>query len=262
MARKIFKFITVAVLIVVGIFIGATVLSSAFKGYRMAQYEKTAVPYIKMVVPQMSKWDVDLYRSYLWEKARRPEYDESFRKTVSRYSKIGALRGMEEPEFLSYDGGSAARGSLKIITYSVKANYEKGDALITIKLLDMDSGFRVFHFNLESPVTNFSRPGAQETGMKREDWLARFRPMEIKGQCTDSPLRRSFKGTYQECVATVNKLFDKCASNVDNVEIPDMLASREEATKYGSIMGECITAYYFGGEHLSLFNKAQTTVKK
>lgn len=156
MAKKV---TVIAVLIVIGIFIGATVLTGAFKGYRIAKYQKTAIPYIKTVVPQMSKWDLELYKSFLWEKARRPEYDESFKKTVSRYSKIGALRNIEEPQFVSYDGGSVARGSLKIVTYSVKAHYENGEALITIKLLDTDSGFQVFHFNLESPITNFPNPG-------------------------------------------------------------------------------------------------------
>ena len=159
MTKKILRVTGIAVLVVIGIFVGAAVLSGVVNGYRKAEYEKTAIPYIKTVVPQMSKWDLTLYKSFLWEKARRPEYEESFRKTVSRYSKIGTLRSIEEPKFLSYDGGSAARGSLKIVTYSLKANFENGDALITIKLLDTDSGFQVFHFNLESPITNFPIPG-------------------------------------------------------------------------------------------------------
>jgi len=103
---------------------------------------------------------------------------------------------------------------------------------------------------------------AQTSGMNKEDWLARFRPMMIEGQCTRSPLKKDFKGTYQECTLVVSELFDKCASNVENVKIPKVIASREEASKYGSIMGECITAYYFGGEHLLLFNKAQAAFGK
>ncbi|MBU1311478.1 MAG: hypothetical protein KKE30_18305 [Gammaproteobacteria bacterium] len=159
MAKKVLCVTIIGVLVVIGILIGTSVLSGASKGYRSAQYEKTAIPYIKTVVPQMSKWDLELYKSFLWEKARRSEYDESFKKIVSRYSKIGALRNIEEPQFVSYDGGSNARGSLKIVTYSVQAHYENGEALITIKLLDVDSGFQVFHFNLESPITNFPIPG-------------------------------------------------------------------------------------------------------
>ncbi len=248
--------IAAAALIV--LFVGAVVLSGAFKGYRQAQYDKIAIPFIKTVVPQMSKWDLELFKSFLWEKARRPEYNEAFMKTVSRYSKIGTLRGIEEPQFLSYEQSSP----LKIVAYSVKAHYENGDALITIRLLATDSGFQVFHFNLESPVTNFPTMADQVTGMKKADWLARFKPMEVKGLCTDSPIQRGFKGTYPECTSALDKLFEKCVGSVDNVVIPDVLASREEASKYGSIVGECIAAYYFGGEYLSLFNKAQAAVKK
>lgn len=255
MIRKVLKFTAIAIVVIAVILAGAIFLSGVFRGYRMALYQETAIPYIKMVIPQMSKWEVALYKSYLWEKARRPEYDEAFNKTVSRYSKIGALRNIEEPQFLYYDG-RVARGSLKVVTYSVKAHYANGDALITIKLLDTDSGFQVFHFNLESPVTNFPIPGSL-AGMKKEDWLATFKPMEIKSLCADSAFKKLFKGTRDECTATVEKLLDTCANHVASVRIPDVLTSREEAGKYGSIIGECITAYHFGGEYLSLFNEVQ-----
>lgn len=103
---------------------------------------------------------------------------------------------------------------------------------------------------------------AETTGMKKEDWLMRFKPLEVKYQCTNSPLKRKFTGTDQECAVVVAKLFDKCANEVDNVKIPAILTTRQEAEKYGGIMGECITAYYFGGEHLSIFNQAQTAFNK
>ena len=103
---------------------------------------------------------------------------------------------------------------------------------------------------------------AEATGMKKENWLMRFKTLEVKGQCTNSPLKMKFTGTYQECAAVVAKLFDKCANEVDNVKIPAILATRQEAEKYGSIMGECITAHYFGGEYLSIFNQAQAAFNK
>jgi hypothetical protein len=99
---------------------------------------------------------------------------------------------------------------------------------------------------------------ANAVGMKKADWLLRFKPIEIQGQCTNSPLKRKFSGSYQECSVAVEKLFNKCANSVENVKIPDMLTNIQEAEKYGSIMGECITAYYFGGEYLSIFNTAQS----
>ena len=108
----------------------------------------------------------------------------------------------------------------------------------------------------KQPVTTNS---ANTVGMKKADWLLQLKPLEIQGQCANSPLKRKFTGSYQECSVVVEKLFDKCANNVENVKIPDMLTSLQEAKKYGSVMGECITAHYFGGEHLSIFNKMQAT---
>ena len=103
---------------------------------------------------------------------------------------------------------------------------------------------------------------AEVSGMKKADWLMRFKPMEVQAQCTNSPLKRKFSGSNQECSLEVEKLFDKCANEVDNVKIPDVLTSRQEAENYGGVMGECITAYYFGGEYLTLFNQAQAAFVK
>jgi hypothetical protein len=103
---------------------------------------------------------------------------------------------------------------------------------------------------------------AQTAGIKKEDWLASFKPMVTAMLCTDSPIKRDFKGTYQDCTVAVTKLFDQCVYNVENVKIPAILASREEGSKNGSMLGECIAAYYFGGEYLSLFNSTQALIGK
>ncbi len=77
-----------------------------------------------------------------------------------------------------------------------------------------------------------------------------------------SPIKRDFKGSVNECRGKVKSLFVKCTTSVENVAIPNILTSRKEAIKYGSIVGECIGAYYFGGNHLKLFNIAQDISEK
>ncbi|MEZ0231418.1 MAG: hypothetical protein ACAH12_01145 [Methylophilaceae bacterium] len=103
---------------------------------------------------------------------------------------------------------------------------------------------------------------AEVSGVKKEDWLRTLKPIEVQTLCIDSPIQRKFSGSYQECTQVVAKLFDKCGHEVYNVKIPDVLTSRQEGEKYGGIMGECIAAYYFGGEHLSLFNRTQAAFAK
>lgn len=100
---------------------------------------------------------------------------------------------------------------------------------------------------------------AAPQGMPKEAWLKNFMPSEVSWHCNDirSPIKRDFKGTIAECTDKVSQLFVSCTESVDNVVIPDVLISRQQAVKFGSIVGECIGAYYFGGDHLEAFNAAQ-----
>lgn len=105
-----------------------------------------------------------------------------------------------------------------------------------------------------------NKAGKSTPGQTKDFWLSTFKPMEVQAQCNKSPLRKNFSGKDEECLAKVNEIFDQCVTKVENVKIPSLITSGKEAGKYGSIIGECITAYYFGGEHLKLFNLSQQIV--
>ena len=106
-----------------------------------------------------------------------------------------------------------------------------------------------------TPLTISATP----KGMPKDAWLKSFMPAEVAWHCNDpkSPIKNDFKGSVAECNSKVTQLFVSCTTSVKNVSIPDVLVSRQEAIKYGSIVGECIGAYYFGGDHLKMFNAAQ-----
>ena len=97
--------------------------------------------------------------------------------------------------------------------------------------------------------------GPATTGQSRELWLGTLRPLELEGQCTDSPVARSFAGKPAECRTAVAALFDRCTTRV--LAIPQTIASRSEAVRFGARIGECIAAHHFGGEHLRLFRLAE-----
>ena len=110
-----------------------------------------------------------------------------------------------------------------------------------------------FVTGLKKQQSTSQTPGTP-SGMPRETWLARFRPIEIEGQCVDSPLQRSLKVDLQSCVRTVEPLFQLCTSGQE-FSIPSTIESRQEAERLGSLVGECITAHHFGGEHLETFRR-------
>ncbi|OAX88964.1 hypothetical protein A7D16_08605 [Xanthomonas nasturtii] len=56
-------------------------------------------------------------------------------------------------------------------------------------------------------------------------------------------------------------LFERCATS-NLIAIPAVIGSREDAQRYGSLMGECIAANHFGGSHLEAFNRSLQMTKQ
>ncbi|MCL1499664.1 hypothetical protein [Xanthomonas nasturtii] len=120
-------------------------------------------------------------------------------------------------------------------------------------------------FGVGRGVVNGWKKSAAErqsaTGMPRDAWLSRFKSVVLSGLCTDSPLQRSLNGSHQDCLVAMEPLFERCATS-NLIAIPAVIGSREDAQRYGSLMGECIAANHFGGSHLEAFNRSLQMTKQ
>ena len=122
-----------------------------YSGQKEAQYITTAVPYVKQAIPELSKWEPAVASKYMSEKFMQKTSKENFANIINALSRIGALQEMDEPIFEEiYSGGTPDGKQQTIITYSIKARYETGDAKITLGLLDKAGEFSVYRFNVES----------------------------------------------------------------------------------------------------------------
>jgi hypothetical protein len=103
---------------------------------------------------------------------------------------------------------------------------------------------------------------AQQLNMPKQTWLTRLKPIMSQGFCTGvgSPFLSIYKGAPENCVFEVEKLFDYCATNEPAVSLPEVLVGIPQATWYGQVMGECISAHYQGGAALEAFRTLQRTV--
>jgi hypothetical protein len=147
MFKKILKGLGIAFLLLVILFVGIGV----WTGYKSAAYKETAVPYIKIVVPEISKWDHALMKSYMSPETFEGVTDANFEKVVSYLGKMGALISMEEPVFQTVSSSATVQnGAATIVNYSVLAKYENGDANISISLKEVEDSFEVYKFNLNS----------------------------------------------------------------------------------------------------------------
>jgi hypothetical protein len=119
--------------------------------YKSSSYEKTAVPYIKNAIIEISKWDPDVISSYMSPDVRKEIIETEFTDLVRVFSKMGILISIDEPQFKTVTiSRSKEHGAMKLVSYVVEAKYENGDATIDITLKDMGDTFNIHSFNLYS----------------------------------------------------------------------------------------------------------------
>ena len=147
MFKKILKWVGIFLLGLVVLF----VLLAAYTGYKQSEYSETAVPYIKKVIPIISEWNPEKSKPLFVPSTFDNVSDEDFSKLFKWFSKLGALKSIDEPQFSRVTSSTTVReGAHTIITYGVLAHYENGDAQISIRLLDLGNSFEIYHFNLNS----------------------------------------------------------------------------------------------------------------
>lgn len=135
----------------------AAVAASIFFGlkvynhYKAKEYAATAVPYLKRVVPEISRWDVAVIREYMPAETLARIPDDKIRKIVDSLSRLGALKHMGEPVFSSVDSSAVvADKPATLVIYDVDLQYEKGNAVMTLSLLPHGKSYQVQNFNVQS----------------------------------------------------------------------------------------------------------------
>ncbi len=147
MLKKILKWIGLISLGLIVLFTFVVI----FTGYKQSEYEGTAVPYIKKVIPAISEWNPEKAKSLFVPSTPEEAPQEDFEKLFKWFSKLGKLKSLEEPQLQQiYSGATVREGTNTIVTYTVLAHYDNGDAQITIKLLDLGDSFDVYRFNVNS----------------------------------------------------------------------------------------------------------------
>ena len=127
------------------------VCAGGWTGYKSSGYEKTAIPFMEKAIPEISKWDSDIMKSYMAPETMSEVSDAEFSKMVKILSKMGALISIDEPMFQSVSSSTTSKyGAMTAVTYKVKAIYENGDATLNIVLKESGDSFKFFRFNVDS----------------------------------------------------------------------------------------------------------------
>lgn len=127
----------------------ALLIIGGFRYYshqKEAQYATTAVPYIKHVIPELSKWDPEVARNYMSADFMSKTSADNFARVINALSRLGTLEQMGAPHFEEIYSDDKQT----VISYTLDAHYSSGDAVITISLLDQDGKLAVYRFNVQS----------------------------------------------------------------------------------------------------------------
>lgn len=143
-ALKILGIIFLAIIIVISSLFAYTYLKSS-------EYNEEAIPYIEKVIPELSTWNTEIVKKYSAPEALANIKDEELEKLMRWFSKLGNLKSIEKPKFVNFSNYSSLESGQKtILSYNIIAHYENGDALIEMRLLEVENGFQVYRFNLNS----------------------------------------------------------------------------------------------------------------
>ncbi|MCK5913787.1 MAG: hypothetical protein KAG12_07890 [Desulfuromusa sp.] len=119
--------------------------------YQSSQYDGTVVPYIEEMLPKLSTWDPVVVKQFMAPAVLKTVTDENLTSIMEALAGIGELQSIGEMKFKKRaTGGAGDLVQQPVITYTVKAQYSTGEAIVTISLLDKGNSYDVYHFNFET----------------------------------------------------------------------------------------------------------------
>jgi hypothetical protein len=124
-----------------------------YRSYQGSEFDKTAIPYIRQVIPEISKWDPETARALMNPDISATIPDEKFSRAMRFFSKLGALQGIDEPEFEeAHVDQETDIGKQTIVEYKVGAQYENDEAVIFLQLVEKGDSFEIYRFNFSSEL--------------------------------------------------------------------------------------------------------------
>ena len=147
LVKRILKWI----LLVVLLFFLLIALIGLWTWKEESDYESTAVPYLKSVVPEITAWDPDVAWKYYDDEIRETISQEDNAKIINYMSLLGTLESQSHPQFRQVTSSATLKtGTKKVVVYQIPAVFENGDATIDVTLVDRDGKFSIYHFKVNS----------------------------------------------------------------------------------------------------------------
>lgn len=147
--KKLFLFVTIWFVAVMAVIAGSVL----YNQYQSSEYDAIAGPYIREIIPEISKWDPAKTRALMAPEVSATIPEKNFVQAMDWFSRLGALQNMEDPKFVQlHENVQTDTGNLTIVVYDINAKYENGDAVISLKLLDKGETLEIYRFDFSSAI--------------------------------------------------------------------------------------------------------------
>ena len=147
--KKFFILMAIWLVTIVAVFAG----SILYDQYTSAEYNAIATPYIKKIIPELSKWDPATTKGLMAPEISASIPDENFAQAMTLFSRLGTFQSMDEAKFDQlHEGQETNIGKQTLVEYNIDAKYANGDAVINLKLLLRDDAFEIYRFNFSSEI--------------------------------------------------------------------------------------------------------------
>lgn len=131
--------------------VGSCAVLLGYTSFKSGELEKTAVPYLRKVIPELTRWDMAAVKTYMAPEALKDMPDDKLAKLLVWESRLGHLQHMDEPRFTNLmSGANTTLGAYQLVTYVVPVRFDAGDGTITVRLLVKDGKFSVYLFHVDS----------------------------------------------------------------------------------------------------------------
>lgn len=118
-----------------------------------AQYDEAAIPYVRQVITEVSRWDPAVTRELMVAEVAAAIPQDKFERGMALFSRLGALQSMAEPEFEKvYPEEATVIGKQTIVEYNTEATYANDVATVNLKFMDRGGRFEIYRINFSSEL--------------------------------------------------------------------------------------------------------------
>ncbi len=115
---------------------------------QQAHYEVTAIPWLEQSLRRISSWRSSDLWPLLAPEAQAVISREQLDGVMAQYAPLGRFVSLGEPRFSRLASMLSLLSSEQRIGYSALVEFENGEAVVTLTLLERDGRFYIYNINL------------------------------------------------------------------------------------------------------------------